>query len=462
MREKEIVIKEIIEFVRTYVESISDSLQATHPEYRLSIIQKDWIGFCLTGILLSNSINWSAYSRLSIGKYSVSCLSWMFRKSCINFELLFESSISHILRTYGLDWGHIVFDDTDNERSKGAELIHGLGKQKDKKSGGYFNGQNILYMVLVTSKVTIPIGFKFYENDPRWLAWKKEEDRLVKKKVKKAHRPKEIERDYDKYPTKIMLSIALAAHFKANFPKFVVKSVQADCFYGTKDWTSGIKALYPTSQIISQLKSNQVIDYQGKEYALAAYFSQRVGIETKVVIRGGKSVPIYYSSVIAKVKAHDEKRLIIAYKYQGETEYRYVFATDMSWMPHHVIATYSLRWLVEVFISDWKAYEGWAVLTKHIGFEGSKRSLILSLLFDHCLILHPEQKARIENNLPACTVGSLRQKAIQSYLLQSIRDLLDAPNPKEQLILLAQNFDAVYRLNDSSKHLSSKHFEFTG
>ncbi len=455
------MIKEYSDFVKTYIESISESLRASHSGYSLTFIQKKWLGFCLMGILLSNSVNWSAYSRMSLGAYSVSCISWMFRKSCVNFDLLFERSIHHILTTYGLESGHILFDDTDNERSKGAEHIHGLGKQKDKKSGGYFNGQSILYMVLVTSKVTIPIGFKFYENDPGWLKWKKEEDRLVKKKVAKAYRPQEFERDYTKYPTKITLAIALATQFKASFPKFVVTSVQADCFYGTKDWTAGITALYPKSQVISQLKSNQVIEYQNKESSLAAYFSKRVGIETKVTIRGGKSVPIYYSSVIAKVKAHGEKRLIIAYKYQGETEYRYVFATDMSWMAHHVIATYSLRWLVEVFISDWKAYEGWAVLTKHIGFEGSKRSLILSLLFDHCLILHPEQIARIKNNLPTCTVGSLREKAIQTHLLNAIRDLLDAPNPKEQLILLAQNIESIYRLRDSSKHLSGRKLEFT-
>jgi hypothetical protein len=53
--------------------------------------------------------------------------------------------------------------------------------------------------------------------------------------------------------------------------------------------------------------------------------------------------------VIAKVEAHEHKRLIIAYKYEGETEFRYVIAINMSWMPLHVIETYSLRWLIEVF-----------------------------------------------------------------------------------------------------------------
>ena len=242
-----------------------------------------------------------------------------------------------------------------------------------------------MYMVLVTKSVTIPVGFKFYENDPNWLQWKKGDDRLVKKGITKKHRPLEVDRDYSKYPTKLTLSVQLAKEFSKSFPNFAVKSIEADCFFGTKDWVLGMSAIYPKAQILSQLKGNQVIKHKNKEYTLSAYFSNRVGIATKTIVRGGKSVAIYYSSVVAYVKAHGKKRLIIAYKYQGESEYRYVFATDMSWLPQHIIATYSLRWFVEVFIADWKQYEGWAVLTKHTGFDGSKRSLILSLLFDHCI-----------------------------------------------------------------------------
>jgi hypothetical protein len=384
----------------------------------------------------------------------------MFRHSKINFELLLTQSIEHVLTSYGITEGSIIFDDTDNERSKGALEIHGLGKQKDKKSGGYFLGQNILFMILVTDKVSLPIGFKFYENDPVWLNWKKEEDRLRKKGVKKAHRPSEVVRNYEKYPTKQALSVQLSAGFQAKFPKFRVISIMADCFYGTKEWTSGILGIYPKIQVISQLKSNQLIKYQNTEYSVKSYFGQRAAISTKTIIRGGKSVSIYYSSVIATVKAHETKRLIIAYKYDGEAEFRYVFASDMSWMPHHVIATYSLRWLVEVFISDWKAYEGWAVLTKHIGFEGSNMTLILSLLFDHCLILHPVQHDRIINKLPPATVGSLREKIMQLHFIKTIEDIIQDPNPKELLVALANNMDKVYLLRDSSKHLSGKNFDY--
>ena len=283
----------------------------------------------------------------------------------------------------------------------------------------------------------------------------------MSKKVAKAHRPDEILRNFDDYPTKYALCTQLLTHFKQHFPSFRVVSIMADCFYGTKEWTTDMSVLYPKTQIISQLKSNQKIIYQNTEYSVTTYFKQRAAISSTTVIRGDKTVPIYYSSVIAKVKAHDTKRLIIAYKYHGETEFRYVFATDMSWMPHHIIATYSLRWLVEVFIADWKTYEGWAVLTKHIGYEGSNTTLNLSLLFDHCLMLHPEQQARIKNNLPPATVGSLREKCIQQHLVKTIEYIINAPNPKELLIQLVNNIDKIYVLRDSKKHLSEKKFALT-
>jgi hypothetical protein len=445
---------QISSFISTYIADITAAIKKNDSEYSLTKRQIYWLSFCLMGILLTNELNWSKYSRMSMQTYKIGALSWMFRYSKINFELLFRKSILQILTTYGIRSGHIIFDDTDRERSKNAVLLHGLGKQKDKKSGGYFLGQNILFMMLVTKKVTIPIGFAFYQNDPKWLMWKKEEDRLAKKGVKKEFRPIEVFRDYVLYPTKQQLCIELLKNFKAHFADITIQSIMADCFFGTKSWTQGMLSSYPNTQVISQLKSNQLITHQNKQYKISDYFGKRAAIKSQTVVRGGKKVDIYYSSVIARVDAHDSKRLIIAYKYEGETEFRYVFATNMSWMPHHVIATYTFRWLVEVFISDWKRFEAWAVLTKHTGVDGANHSLLLSLLFDHCLLLHPEQQARIHNNLPAATVGSLREKSIQQHLFNSIEYILNAPNPKELFKELVSNMERYYLLRDSTKHAS--------
>ena len=92
-------------------------------------------------------------------------------------------------------------------------------------------------------------------------------------------------------------------------------------------------------------------------------------------------------------------------------------ATDRRKRTMDIIQAYTLRWLVAVFFEDWKLYEGWGTDPKQLDEEGSSRGLILSLLFDHCLLLHPEQTARIENKLPAYTVGSLQRKSQMDVLL---------------------------------------------
>ncbi len=47
--------------------------------------------------------------------------------------------------------------------------------------------------------------------------------------------------------------------------------------------------------------------------------------------------------------------------------------------------------------------------------------MILSLLCDHALILHPEQMARLEDKQPAFTVGSLRDHCRSEAFLDCIR-----------------------------------------
>ena len=122
--------------------------------------------------------------------------------------------------------------------------------------------------------------------------------------------------------------------------------------------------------------------------------------------------------------AHRCKRFVIALKYEGEEEYRYLIAKDMSWRTVDIINAYMLRGLIEVFFEDWKLYEGWEQLAKQPGIEGSSRSLTLSLLYDHALILHPEQTTRLKNKQPACTVGSLCERSRAEALLAWVEHLL--------------------------------------
>ena len=117
------------------------------------------------------------------------------------------------------------------------------------------------------------------------------------------------------------------------------------------------------------------------------------------------------SSARLKVKAHGKKRFVIALKYFGKENYRYLVAIDVSWLPSDIIQAVTNRWLVEVIEEDWKLYEGWGREAKQYDEEGSSRGLILSLLLDHWHRIHPNQKVRLENKLPAYTVGSLLRYA---------------------------------------------------
>ncbi|WP_221894526.1 hypothetical protein [Bathymodiolus japonicus methanotrophic gill symbiont] len=75
------------------------------------------------------------------------------------------------------------------------------------------------------------------------------------------------------------------------------------------------------------------------------------------------------SSARLKVSSHSKKRFVIALKYGGENDYRYLVATDLTWRTQDIIQAYTLRWLIEVFFEDWKLYEGWGREAKQLDEE---------------------------------------------------------------------------------------------
>ncbi len=64
-------------------------------------------------------------------------------------------------------------------------------------------------------------------------------------------------------------------------------------------------------------------------------------------MRGGKDVKATVNSARLKVAAHGKKRFLVALKYEGESDYRYLVATDMTWRTLDIIQAYALRWLVK-------------------------------------------------------------------------------------------------------------------
>ncbi|MDD5581108.1 MAG: hypothetical protein PHY16_17795 [Methylobacter sp.] len=78
------------------------------------------------------------------------------------------------------------------------------------------------------------------------------------------------------------------------------------------------------------------------------------GVEMTLRVRGGKAIKATVSSAQLKAHAHGKKRLVVALKYEEESDYRYLVATDMTWRTMDTIQAYTLRWLVEVSFEDWK------------------------------------------------------------------------------------------------------------
>lgn len=442
-------------FVEEYIEELNRVLKEYDKEAGLTAIQRGWLKFCIMGIIVSNSINWAKFEKVGMKGYSKAGLSWMFRKATIKWENLLYISVRMIIKKYGIKEGVLVADDSDRARSKSTKRIYGVYKQKDKTSQGYVMGQTIVLLLLVSEKITIPVGFSFYRPDPVLREWEKKEKELIKKGIAKVLRPTKPKRQAE-YPTKQEIVIKLLKEFNRNHSEIKVKVIVADALYGTDDFIEEASKEFNKLQVISQIRSNQIVEFRNKELNVEQYFNINLAIVKTIRVRGAKQIDALVSSARLYLKAHKKKRFIIAIKYQGEENYRYLVASDMSWRTIDIIEAYTLRWLVEVFFEDWKMYEGWGQLTKQPDYDGSSRGLILSLLLDHCLFFHPSQLARFENNLPAFTVGSLLSKIQMDSLLSVIEDIVLDHNPIEKLNILSQSIESLFSLNLSKKHLVGK------
>ncbi|WP_221893606.1 hypothetical protein [Bathymodiolus japonicus methanotrophic gill symbiont] len=154
-------------FIQSYIDDLNDALNQLKPGAALTRIQAAWLGTCLTGILLMNSVCWAKFERASLGDCKVAALSWVFRKASIPWDCLLRVSVVLILKRYGITEGVLAFDESDRARSKSTKRIYKVYKQKHKGSGGYVNGQTIVLLLLVTSSITVPVGFFFYMPDPQ-------------------------------------------------------------------------------------------------------------------------------------------------------------------------------------------------------------------------------------------------------------------------------------------------------
>jgi hypothetical protein len=439
-------------FVSAFVTAVDEAIRAHQPSCGMSAIPRTWLAFCVTAVLVTNSICWARFERASLGTYSLAALSWMFRHSKMPWDQLLVASVRVILRHHGLTSGSLLIDDTDNPRSKSASTLAHLYKLRDKESGGYLWGQSLVLLVLVTPKISMPVGFVFYPPAPELSAWYKQEKVLKKQGVPSTQRPPKPAPNAQ-YPTKQPLALRLLEAFKAQHPDIRVHCIAADALYGTVSFVDEASAMFGGVQVLSHIRSNQNIRAGKRVQHVADYFATHPGTPHTIRIRGGEEVVVSVSSARLYVCSHKTKRFIVAIKYAEEETYRSLIASDLSWRTLDIVQGHSLRWLVEVFIQDWKSYEGWSQLTKQPGEEGARQSVILSLLVDHSLFVHPDQQDQLKNNLPAYTVGSLRAHVQVECLVEVIDDLVSSDNPQDKLKRFTEALHEVFTLGRSTKHM---------
>lgn len=442
--------------ITTFIDALSDSLKTLKPSAQLTAKQKAVLGAMIAGIIVTETLCWAAFERRSLGKFKSTRLCWIFYSAKIAWHSLLQASIRNILNHYNIDNGTLDFDDTGKKRSKRTTRIAGAHKIKDKATGGYFNGQELVFMVLVTDTITFPVGFRFFVPDPALSAWRKQDKQLKQKGVAKRDRPKRPTPDHHRYPTMQALALEMIQEFVDAFAEVKIKGVLADALYGTREFMENASAITGGAQVVSQLRSVQKVASRNSEATVKEYFARQKGVETQLIIRGGQSKRVTMLSARLYVKAHDKRRFVVALKYEDEEEYRYLVASDMSWHHADIARFYSLRWLVEVFIQDWKAHGGWNRLSKQRGEEGSERGLILSILCEHLLLLHPEQSVRLKNKKPGMPVGCLIERLNAEALVDTVKDVVTSDDPERALEELTQALKDVLPVRDSSRHMAGR------
>src|SRR5262247_3323821 len=217
-------------FVRAFIDAVDDAIRASQPHHGMSALQRTWLAFCVTAVVVTNSICWARFARASLGTYSLAALSWMFRHSKIPRDDLWVASVRVILHHHGLTSGSLLIDDTDNPRSKAAHTLAYLYKLRDKESGGYLWGQSLVFLVLVTPQISLPVGVLFYQPAPELSAWYKTDKALKRQGLPARQRPRKPAPN-PQYPTKEPLALRLLESFKAQQPEVRIHAVMADALY---------------------------------------------------------------------------------------------------------------------------------------------------------------------------------------------------------------------------------------
>jgi hypothetical protein len=232
--------------VSNYVEALMLIMKEKKQILILTNTQKIWLKFCISMIILTNSINWDKFERFNLKTYKAKAFGFIFHHAKINWNMLFICGVCLLLKTYGINIGHSIVDDTVRLRAKIIRKIAFVFKSFNKKTGGYFNCQNLVFLLLVTDKITILVGFKFYTPCPKLAEWAKKdkEARKLRKTDKRVARPAKPERSLN-HPKRTEISKELIQNFTNNFKEVSILSCSFDAAYGFDSHIHAVETVLP-------------------------------------------------------------------------------------------------------------------------------------------------------------------------------------------------------------------------
>jgi hypothetical protein len=84
-------------FISTYVQSLNEQLKLINEGAGLPKTQICWLGFGLSGIIVSNTICWTIFKRISNKKHKSAKLIGMFRRAKLPWDKMVLASIKLVL-----------------------------------------------------------------------------------------------------------------------------------------------------------------------------------------------------------------------------------------------------------------------------------------------------------------------------------------------------------------------------
>jgi len=300
--------------------------------------------------------------------------------------------------------------------------------------------------------MSLPVGFVFSEPAPELRAWYKQAKRRKKQGVPPTQRPPKPTPNAQ-YPPKQPLALRLLAAFKAPHPAIRVHGIAADALYGPGAFVDAASALFEGGQVLAPIRSNQHRRVGQRAQPVADSVAPHPGTPHTIRLRGGAERVAMVGRARFYVCAHQTKRFIVAIHYAEAEHYRSRLASALRWRTLDSVQGHSLRWLVEVFMQDWKSYAGWSPLPKQPGAEGARQSVSLRLLVDHRLFLPPDPQGQLKHHRPAYTVESLRAHVHAECLSDVIDDLVSADHPQDHLHRFTTALHEVLALGQSTKHM---------